>query len=355
MQRKSTFRQIAAPAPEFGNRLGARLGRRSLLAGLAALGAGPLLPRLAFAEAEAAGGDLIGRMRALVTGADTILLDVARSYDLGIIEISAANPGVDPWVPGEERLIVLPTQHVLPDAQRRGIVINLAELRLYFFPPEGPPETHAIGIGRQGVETPLGNTKIVRKKKNPAWYPTAATRRDNPALPKVVGPGPDNPLGTRALYLGWPTYLIHGTSKPYGVGRRVSRGCIRLYPEQIEDLFDKVPIGTPVTVLAQTIKAGWHEGELYLEAHPDSDQLEELEATYRMTLKPPPPVRDYVREKAGDAADRVDWDFVDAELIARRGYPVRITRAVGRERLALRETAAAGETGARRLSAFDLY
>ncbi len=355
MQRKPTSRQPVTPAPELGNLPGALLGRRSLLAGLAALGAGPLLSRLAFAEAEAAGGDLIGRMRALVTGADTILLDVARSHDLGMIEISAANPGVDPWVPGEERLIVLPTQHVLPDARRRGIVINLAELRLYFFPRKGPPETHAIGIGREGVETPLGNTKIVRKRKNPAWYPTAATRRDNPALPRVVPPGPDNPLGTRALYLGWPTYLIHGTSKPYGVGRRVSRGCIRLYPEQIEDLFDKVPIGTPVTVLAQTIKAGWHGGELYLEAHPDPDQLEELEATYRMTLKPPPPVHDYIREKAGDAVDRVDWDFVDAELIARRGYPVRITRAVGRKRLALRETAAAGEPGPGRLSAFDLY
>ncbi|HFA59453.1 MAG TPA: hypothetical protein ENJ83_02045 [Rhodospirillales bacterium] len=244
---------------------------------------------------------------------------------------------------------------MVPDVRRRGIVVNLAELRLYYFPRKGPPETHAIGIGRDGVETPRGKTKIVRKRKNPTWYPTAATRRDNPGLPKVVPPGPDNPLGTRALYLGWPTYLIHGTSKPYGVGRRVSRGCIRLYPEQIEALYDKVPIGTPVTVLDQTIKAGWHEGELYLEAHPDMDQLEELEATYRMTLKPPPPVHDYIREKAGEAADRIDWDFVDAELVARRGYPVRITRPAGARRLALREPLAAVAPGVKPASPFDLY
>ncbi len=332
-----------------------RPNRRSLLAGLTALGAAALLPRRPRAEAAATGGDLVGRMRALVTDAETVLLDVARQHDLGIIEISAANPGVDPWVPGEERLVVLPTQHIFPDARRRGIVVNLAELRLYYFPREGPPETHAIGIGRDGVETPRGNTKIVRKRKNPTWYPTAATRRDNPGLPKVVPPGPDNPLGTRALYLGWPTYLIHGTSKPYGVGRRVSRGCIRLYPEQIEALYDKVPIGTPVTVLDQTIKAGWHEGELYLEAHPDMDQLEELEATYRMTLKPPPPVHDYIREKAGEAADRIDWDFVDAELVARRGYPVRITRPAGARRLALREPLPAVAPEVKPGSPFDLY
>ncbi len=354
MQRRIGDRHATPPGSgdEAGRRL--RFDRRGLLAGLAAFGAGVVLPRIARAEAVAADGDLIGRMRAFVTDAETVLLDVARSHDLGIIELSAANPGVDPWVPGEERLIVLPTQHILPDAGRRGIVVNLAELRLYYFPREGPPETHAIGIGRDGVETPRGTTKIVRKKKNPTWYPTAATRRDNPDLPKVVPPGPDNPLGSRALYLGWPTYLIHGTSKPYGVGRRVSRGCIRLYPERIEALYDKVPVGTPVTVLDQNIKAGWHRGELYLEAHPDADQIEELEATYRMTLKPPPPVHDYIREKAGDAADRIDWDFVDAELVARRGYPVRITRPAGSKRLALRAPEAATVT-TRGRSSFDLY
>ncbi len=355
MWRQDGKRNGTVPADRHEGRSALRRDRRSLLAGLTALGAAALLPRPPRVEAAAAGGDLVGRMRALVTDAETVLLDVARQHDLGIIEISAANPGVDPWVPGEERLVVLPTQHIFPDARRRGIVVNLAELRLYYFPREGPPETHAIGIGRDGVETPRGKTKIVRKRKNPTWYPTAATRRDNPGLPKVVPPGPDNPLGTRALYLGWPTYLIHGTSKPYGVGRRVSRGCIRLYPEQIEALYDKVPIGTPVTVLDQTVKAGWHEGELYLEAHPDMDQLEELEATYRMTLKPPPPVHDYIREKAGEAADRIDWDFVDAELVARRGYPVRITRPAGARRLALREPLPAVAPGVKPASPFDLY
>ncbi len=299
--------------------------RRSVLAGLTAL---PFLrPGSGGAAPASRGGDLIGRLRVHISRHDEILLDVARRFDLGIVEVSAANPGIDPWVPGDERLVLLPSRHILPDAERRGIIINLAELRLYYVHPDGETiETHAIGIGRQGFETPLGHTRIVRKRKNPTWYPTESSRRENPRLPRVVGPGPANPLGTRALYLGWPTYLIHGTNKPYGVGRRVSHGCIRMYPEQVEALYEKVDIGTPVTVLSQSIKAGWQDGELYLEAHPDFDQLEELEATYRMTLKPPPPgAKEYVERKAGGEAARVNWQLVEAELVARRGYPVRVT------------------------------
>lgn len=270
--------------------------------------------------------DLVGSLRAHVTRHDEILLDVARRHDLGILELSAANPGVDPWLPGDERLLILPTAHILPDAPREGIVVNLAELRLYYFGPEGV-ETHALGIGREGFDTPKGRTRIVRKAKNPTWYPTASVRAENPGLPRVVPPGPDNPLGTRALYLGWPAYLIHGTNKPYGVGRRVSHGCLRMYPEQVESLYERVPVGTPVTVLEQWVKCGYRDGELWLEVHPDYEQLEELEAHYTMSLRPPPAgALEYVRAAAGADAERVDWDFVAAELVARRGYPVRITR-----------------------------
>ncbi len=301
---------------------GPRLGRRALL--LAGLSAATLGPAAVWAARP--GSDLIGRLRFHLTRREDVLLDVARRWDLGMLELSAANPGIDPWIPPPDRLVLLPTAHLLPDAPRRGIVINLAELRLYYFRPDGVIETHAIGIGRQGRETPLGTTRIVRKAKNPTWYPPASIRREDPSLPRVVPPGPDNPLGTRALYLGWPSYLIHGTIKPYGVGRRVSAGCIRMYPEQIESMYERVPIGTPVRVLEQTIKVGWHEGELWLEAHPDYDQLEELEIRYTMTPKPPPAgAFDHIRRKAGERAHEIDWDRVEAELVARRGYPVRIT------------------------------
>jgi len=297
------------------------LTRRRLLAGLSATALAP-----AAVHAAPRGGDLIGRLRFHLTRRETILLDVARQWDLGILEISAANPGIDPWIPPPDRLVLLPTAHLLPDAPRRGIVINLAELRLYYFRRDGAVETHAIGIGRQGRETPLGATRIVRKARNPTWYPPASLRREDPTLPRVVPPGPDNPLGTRALYLGWPSYLIHGTIKPYGVGRRVSAGCIRMYPEQIEAMYERVPVGTPVRVVEQPIKVGWHGGELWLEAHPDYDQLDELEIRYTMTPKPPPAgAFDHIRRRAGARAHEIDWDLVEAELVARRGYPVRVT------------------------------
>ena len=160
--------------------------------------------------------------------------------------------------PAAETLLTLPTQFILPDAPREGIVINYGELRLYHFRKDEPVQTYAIGVGRDGFELKFGQTKIVRKKEKPTWYPTESTRRDKPEVGTVVPPGPDNPLGEYAMYLGWPTYLIHGTNKPYGVGRRVSRGCIRMYPAGVERLFAEVPVGTPVTAVDQLVKAGWH-------------------------------------------------------------------------------------------------
>ena len=140
-------------------------------------------------------------------------------------------------------------------------------------------------------------------------------------------PGPDNPLGDYALYLGWPTYLIHGTNLPYGVGRRVSRGCIRMYPEGVARLYPQIPIGTKVTAVQQFVKVGWHRGELYLEAQPDVEQVDELEAALSITPREVDPAdRQLVVDRAGSDAARVDWALVDAELIARRGIPVQITR-----------------------------
>lgn len=333
-----TPRATSARAPGGGAR--SALSRRTLLGSALAL---PIAAASgALARTAGRTGDLIGALRFYITRAEDTLLDVAVAHDVGILAISAANPGIDPWIPGADQLILLPTAHLLPEAPREGIVINKAELGLYWFPRRGAIRRHAIGVGREGFDTPVGETRIVRKQKDPTWYPTARTRADRPELPPVVPPGPDNPLGRHALYLAWPTYLIHGTNKPYGVGRRVSRGCIRMYPAAVERLYEEVPIGTRVTVVDQKIKVGWHEGELYLEAHPDAGQLEELEEHYSFTPDPgaiEPQALDLVHKRAQEEVARVDWPLVEAELVARRGIPVRVTRPapVEEEPLAARE------------------
>lgn len=303
------------------------LSRRSFALGVAACTAMPWLVRSSAALAAFRTGDLIGEPSFYLVQSDENLLDIARARNLGVPEISAANPGVDPWVPAPETLLTLPTQFILPDAPRRGIVINYGDLRLYHFAKDGSVETFAIGVGRDGFELKFGQTKIVRKKEKPTWYPTESTLRDKPWVGTVVPPGPDNPLGDYAMYLGWPTYLVHGTNKPYGVGRRVSRGCIRMYPEGVERLFGEIPVGTPVTAVNQLTKLGWNMGELYLEAQPDFAQIDELEEKQSIT---PRPVTDEDRQlimaKAGAEADRIDWPLAEAELIKRSGMPVQITR-----------------------------
>lgn len=209
------------------------------------------------------------------TEADT-LSDLARTYGLGYDEIIAANPGIDPWLPGAGTPIVLPTQYVLPDAEHRGVILNIATKRLFYFPAadEGEPQqvlTYPIGIGRVGWETPLGETTVVSKARDPHWWVPASVRREhaemgNP-LPSVVPPGPDNPLGHRVLKLEMPGYLIHGTNTPYGVGMRVSHGCVRLYPENIEILFDLVAVGEVVTIINEPYQFGQRHGTLFFEAH----------------------------------------------------------------------------------------
>jgi L,D-transpeptidase ErfK/SrfK len=269
--------------------------------------------------------DVIGEVGRYRVVGDETLLQVAREKGLGYVEFMAANLGVDPWVPGVGTEVVVPDMHVLPDAPRRGIVINLTEMRLYLFSRKGEViGTWPIGIGREGAKTPLGTTRIVRKQLNPSWYPTANIKREKPELPDVVPPGPDNPLGDRALYLGWPSYLIHGTNKPYGVGRRVSHGCIRLYPEDIVELYDRVSVGTPVTVVDQPIKLGWRDGTLYLQIHPSKTQADQIEAEGRFTPEPVDGLEEKVVAAAGDRVAEVDWTAVARAAAERTGVPVAI-------------------------------
>jgi L,D-transpeptidase ErfK/SrfK len=255
------------------------------------------------------------------------LLDVARRFKLGYVEIVAANPGTDPWIPGEGTNVVLPTVHLPPDAPKEGIIINLGDMRLYYYAePGGPVQSFPIGIGRDGLTTPIGTTTVERKTKDPVWRPTPRMRAENPELPEAVPPGPDNPLGHRAMYLGWSQYLIHGTNKPLGIGRRTSSGCVRMYPEDIEYLYERIAVGTKVTVVDQPIKLSWIDEGLYIEAHPtqaQSDQIE-LSGTFDPILDSS--VVDQVLGVAGAQAAALDWSRIRQATLERRGYPIRITR-----------------------------
>jgi L,D-transpeptidase ErfK/SrfK len=233
------------------------------------------------------GTDLIGEVRVVLTREEETLLDIARRFDVGFSEITAANPDVDPWVPGAGIRVVIPAQFVLPPGPRSGIVLNLAQLRLFYFPPakKGQPAevvTHPVGIGTDYAQTPLGETRIVRKVPNPVWRPSQDIREEHAAngdwLPATVPPGPDNPLGKFAMYLGLSGgYLIHGANKPWGVGMRVSHGCIRMYPEDIEALYGTVAVGTVVRVLDQRYVVGWRGKVPYLQAFPQVRTLPQQE------------------------------------------------------------------------------
>jgi L,D-transpeptidase ErfK/SrfK len=222
------------------------------------------------------GSDVVGEAGIAVVQEGDTLIDLARRHDLGYNEIVSANPGVDPWLPPVGSEVILPTIHLLPSGPREGIIVNLAEMRLYYYPAPKKGEapvvmTFPIGIGQEGWLTPLGITRIIQKVESPAWTVPDSIRaehaRDGDILPRVVPPGPDNPLGDYAMRLGWDSFLIHGTNKPYGVGMRVSHGCIRLYPEDIKALFERVPLSTPVWVIDQPFKLGRDRSLLVLEVH----------------------------------------------------------------------------------------
>jgi L,D-transpeptidase ErfK/SrfK len=237
------------------------------------------------------GDDLIGELMLVKASRSETLLDIARSHDVGQEEIRLANSEIDRWLPGEGDPVLIPSRYILPDAPRRGLVLNLPEMRIYYFSTsvgdtDSVVDTYPVSIGRMDWKTPLGETRIVRKQTNPSWYPTESLRQEAAArgekMPQVVPPGPDNPLGSYALRLGVPGYLIHGTNKPYGVGMRVTHGCIRLLPEDIEELFHRVPTGTVVQILNQPVKTGWQDGVLYVEVHPP---LAEDDASRRDLLR----------------------------------------------------------------------
>jgi L,D-transpeptidase ErfK/SrfK len=277
--------------------------------------------------------NVIGDLQQTTVGKDDTLTDIARRFNLGYEELLRANPGVDPWLPGVGRTIVLPTRFVLPDAPHDGVVINIAAMRLYYFPPHkaGEPQvvyTHPIGIGKVGWATPEGTTKIVRRQKDPTWHPPISVikehKENGDELPSVVGPGPDNPLGNRAFYLTWPGYLIHGTNKPAGVGLRSSHGCIRLFPEDIDELFDKVAIGTQVHFVNQPFVFGWDNGQLVMQSFGslEDDRRDWQKAQQALLSKS---LSTSVQKQLKTRGETVDWDLVMQLAHAPRGVIVPVT------------------------------
>lgn len=278
--------------------------------------------------------EVVGELQVTkVMGEDT-LPDIARRFNLGYEEIARANPGVDPWVPGEGREIVLPTQFVLPAAPHEGLVINLAQLRVFYYPKvkEGEPQTvitHPIGIGKVGWQTPEGSTKVTGKRTNPTWFPPASVRKEHKEagdpLPSKVPPGPDNPLGAHMMTLGWPSYLIHGTNKPYGVGLRSSHGCIRFYPEDIAELYEKIPVGTKVTVVNQPFVFGWHQGALYVQAFPvmEDDQREHPKAADTLLNAA---ISDEMWQKVKYHGAAIDLEVVNGLMAQPRGIALPVSK-----------------------------
>ncbi len=302
-------------------------------------------------ELPPAGYDVVGAVATVTAREEDTLIDIARRHGLGYHDIVRANPDVNVWVPGEGTEVILPTRFVLPPGPRRGIVLNLAEYRLYYYPEpvEGEPAyvmTYPISIGRMDWETPLGATSVISKVTDPSWYPPQSVRDEHEAdgrpLPRVVPPGPDNPLGKYAMRLGLPGYLIHSTNRPAGVGMRVTHGCIRMFPEDIEYLFPNVDVNTPVRIINMPVKIGWFGDELVVEVHPVLEAVvsegdEELiaadidvdtgdvTADKHEVAAPPKDPLTYVTEQfiavTGSRAGKLDWDEVEILVDRSDGIP----------------------------------
>ncbi len=271
--------------------------------------------------------DLVGKVQSYVVKKGDTIPSIARQFDLGVLEVVEANPQID----ANKRLSVgqkflIPTAFILPSAAREGIVLNLAELRLYYFPPNtNTVVTFPVGIGRAGWTTPVGQTQIVLKRPNPVWIPPDNIREEaeehGRELPDVYPAGPHNPLGLFAMNLGWAGYRMHGTNEPDSIGLRSSHGCIRLYPEDIDSLFHQVDVGTKVTVIHEPLKIGVEDGKLYLEAHqpfPDSYYNPTAETEDQM-------LQNTVVSSTYTKDEKIDWSIAKKLIKNNYGYPVPIT------------------------------
>ncbi len=300
------------------------------------------------------GYDVIGAVSTIAARNEDTLVDIARRHGLGYQDIVRANPGINIWVPGEGTEVILPTQYVLPPGPRSGVVLNLAEYRLYYFPEVKEGEmayvmTYPISIGRMDWETPLGKTSVISKVRNPSWYVPQSVLAEHEAdgrpLPRIVPPGPDNPLGEYAMRLGLPGYLIHGTNRPAGVGMRVTHGCVRMFPEDIEFLFGKIDLNTAVRIINEPIKMGWSGNELVMEVHPvlevvipavadeaiDEATDENAEDVLDVVVEIKDPLT-YVTEQfietTAERPGQLDWDMVEQIVNRSEGIPTSVGQGI---------------------------
>lgn len=294
--------------------------------------------------------DVVGALTVVAARADETLLDLARRHGLGYEDIVRANPEVDTWLPGEGTEVLLPTRYVLPPGPRKGVILNLAEYRMYYFPEpkDGEPAivmTYPMSIGRMDWETPLGLTRIISKVRSPTWYPPESVRAEHAAdgdpLPRIVPPGPKNPLGAFAMRLGLPGYLIHSTNRPAGVGMRVTHGCIRMFPEDIRFLFDQVSVNTPVRIINEPVKVGWHGDELVMEVHraleivpfeTDSGEITNEVLPEDLLVQPERNILTALTEQfvaaTNTRAGELDWERAEDLLERADGIPMPVGRTI---------------------------
>jgi len=270
------------------------------------------------------GQTLVGTLAAMKTRENDTLPDIARHFGLGYNDITWANPAVEPWTPALGSRVLLPLSFILPDTKHQGITLNLANMRLFYYPKNEPGKvyTYPIGIGRQGWNTPTGLTRIVTKRANPVWNVPPSIHKEHAQkgdpLPSSIGPGPNNPLGFYAMNLGFDRYLIHGTNKPYGIGMQVSHGCVQLYPEDIETLFNKAGVGLPVRIVHQPYLTAWHDGGLYLEANEPLAKWSAQKPRLKKQL-----LKDLHKISAKEGV-AVDWEKVERVIEYADGIPTPI-------------------------------
>jgi L,D-transpeptidase ErfK/SrfK len=297
------------------------------------------------------GYDVIGAISTVTAREEDTLVDIARRHGLGYEDIVRANPGVNVWVPGKGTEVILPTRFVLPPGPREGVILNLAEYHLYYYPKVRDSETayvmtYPISIGRMDWETPLGRTSVISKVRNPSWYVPQSVLDEHAAdgrpLQRIVPPGPENPLGEYAMRLGLPGYLIHGTNRPAGVGMRVTHGCVRMFPEDIEYLFGKIDVSTAVRIINEPVKMGWEGNQLVIEVHPvlavvlpeviETPQAEIADDVPDVVIVEAKDPLTYVTEQfiavTGERAGQLDWHL--AEQIAYRsdGIPTLVGQGI---------------------------
>ena len=268
------------------------------------------------------GSDVVGQIYVIKANYEDTFADYTDRYEMGFSELEAANPGVDAWLPGAGTDVVLPARYILPPGPRTGIVINLPEYRLYYYPKNKPVVyTYPLGIGREGWGSPVGSTRISAMTPNPAWYPPKSIRAEHAAegdfLPTVVPPGPDNPLGPYKMTLAMPGYLIHGSNKNFGIGKRVSHGCFRMLNGNVLELSKLVGVGTTVRIINEPYKVGKLDGKLYVEAHAPLDEDDPIKYQQRMMG---------IMQQQGVALSQEDLDVVRQVMKDSDGVPVQVNR-----------------------------